>query len=119
MNGSGHPGASAPGAGGHPGLTPSRSLKNRLARELRRAIGSHGVLVFYSGPPPATADEPANGEKIGSREVVEADLLKLDSGEPLDVPAQAAWGYWRILDNGGLCVLQGDAPRDAAAGGDP
>jgi hypothetical protein len=83
----------------------SASLRSRLTFVVERAIGSNGVLAFYNGPAPATADDEATGEKLGTRALTPAELGDLRNGRHPELMPGAT--YWRLLDNGGLVVLQG------------
>ena len=64
-------------------ITLSASFHARVLRELHRAVGSEGTLVFYAGAMPEIVDDPAGGE---------ADCCaRADRGE------QNWWGLWRGL----------------------
>lgn len=84
----------------------STGLKNRIAATIARAIGSNGTVAFYSGEAPMSADDPPSGEKIGTRDLLVEEFGELRLGGQPVLPKGA--GYWRILDNGGLVVMQGD-----------
>jgi hypothetical protein len=92
-------------------ITLSTSFHNRIMRELRRAVGSEGRLAFFDGKMPLFPDDSAEGERVESREVTDADLDRLCLGHEPEMPKAA--GYWRLLDNGGLVLMQGDAKLDA------
>jgi hypothetical protein len=83
----------------------SSSLSSRITYVIERAIGSNGVLAFYSGPGPETADDEPTGEKLGTRALTPAELGELRNGRHPEMMKGA--GYYRLLDNGGLTVLQG------------
>lgn len=85
----------------------SLSLEHRLTREIVRHAGSQACLVFYRGTMPADCDEAAHGERVASlTPMSETSLRSLADGtEP---PMADGASYWRLLDNGGLVVMQGD-----------
>jgi len=84
----------------------SLSLERRLMRETVRHLGSQARLIRYSGRMPRTCEEPATGEKISSVAMDEPVMRELFGGrEPRLGDGE---GYWRLLDNGGLVVMQGD-----------
>ena len=87
-------------------ITLAATFHSRLMRELRRALGADGRLVFYKGPMPLWPDDPALNDKVAEREPTDEDLQRIiDANEP-DLPEGAR--YWRLLDNGGLVLMQGD-----------
>lgn len=88
-------------------LKYSASLQSRITFVIERAIGSNGVLVFYAGAPPASADDEPTGEKIGVRALTPAELGALREGRGPEMMKGST--YWRLLDNGGLVVMQGGA----------
>jgi hypothetical protein len=92
-------------------ITLATSFHARIMRELRRAVGSEGRLAFFAGKMPLFPDDQAEGERIETREVMDADLDRLCLGHEPEMPKAA--GYWRLLDNGGLVLMQGDAKLDA------
>jgi hypothetical protein len=85
----------------------SKTLQGRILFVVERAIGSNGVLAFYSGEPPETADDEPTGEKLGTRALTPAELGALRNGTQPEMMQGAS--YWRLLDNGGLVVMQGGA----------
>ena len=85
----------------------STSMERRLAREIVRHAGSQASLVFYRGTMPADCDEAAHGERVASlTPMSETSLRSLAEGTEPALPEDAK--YWRLLDNGGLVVMQGD-----------
>jgi hypothetical protein len=84
----------------------SLSLERRLLRETLRHVGSEARLMQYSGRMPRTCEDAATGEKIGSLRMDEEVVRKTFDGHEPDLAEGA--GYWRLLDNGGLVVMQGD-----------
>lgn len=85
----------------------SISLERRMTREIVRHAGSMASLVFYRGIMPASCDDTADGERVASlTPMSEASLRALADGTEPDLPDDAT--YWRLLDNGGLVVMQGD-----------
>lgn len=87
-------------------ITRSTSLDRRLERETVRHAGSEAKLVFYAGTMPASCEAPANGERVSDKAPDEAFVRAMASGiEPM-LPEGAH--YWRLYDNGGLVVMQGD-----------
>lgn len=86
----------------------SASLVRRLDRETERHVGSLAQLAFYSGTMPATLDDSANGEKIATLQPLPQGILigLRENREPELITGSS---YWRIYDNNGFCVFQGDA----------
>lgn len=78
----------------------SASLTRRLNAEINRAIGSNASMVFYDGAVPATLEASATGNKVKSGDI---------TGEAVTFTHNLPEGatYWRILDAGGLVVVQG------------
>lgn len=94
------------GRGGPGGdLKYAATLRARITYVVERAIGSNGVLAFYAGPAPETADDEPTGEKTGTRALTPQELAALRQGHGPELPKGA--DYWRLLDNGGLVVMQG------------
>jgi hypothetical protein len=92
-------------------ITLATSFHARIMRELRRAVGSEGRLAFFAGKMPLFPDDAAEGERVETREVTDADLDRLCLGHEPEMPKGA--GYWRLLDNGALVLMQGDGRLDA------
>ena len=84
----------------------SASLQRRLAMETVRAAGSMAVLIYYDGPMPERCEEAAKGERVGIHPANEGLVRGLSGGVEPKLLEGAA--YWRLLDNGGLVVMQGD-----------
>lgn len=87
-------------------ITMSISLQRRLVAEMERHAGSLASLVFYDGVLPATCDAPADGVKIKADPLPEGFMSHVRYGEEPALPTGAK--YWRVYDNGGICVMQGD-----------
>lgn len=87
-------------------ITRSVSLQRRLVHEMERHAGSLASLVFYDGAIPATCDDAADGVKIRAEPLPEAFMQHIAYGEEPALPHGAR--YWRVYDNGGICVMQGD-----------
>lgn len=85
----------------------SPSLVRRLDRETERHVGSLAQLVFYAGTMPATLDESADGEKIATLQPLPQGLL-ISLRENREPELITSSNYWRVYDNNGLCVFQGD-----------
>jgi hypothetical protein len=84
----------------------SLSLKRRLEHEVVRAVGSLGVLVYYKGEMPQSCELGAAGQRIESAQATEALVRELYQGmSPNPFPPAT---YWRLLDNNGNVVMQGD-----------
>jgi hypothetical protein len=87
-------------------ITLATTFQVRILGELRRAAGSLGRFDFFAGPRPLFTDDPATGERIESRDPTDEELEALVDGIEPEMPKGA--GYWRLLDNGGLVLMQGD-----------
>jgi hypothetical protein len=92
-------------------ITLATTYHARMMRELRRAAGSEGQLVFHAGKMPLFPDDSAESERLESREVTDADLDRICRGHEPEMPKEA--NYWRLVDNGGLVLMQGDGKLDA------
>jgi hypothetical protein len=85
----------------------SVSLEHRLLRETVRHAGSLATLLFYNGVMPASCEDSADGERVASlTPLTESTLRSLAEGTEPTLAEGAT--YWRLLDNGGLVVMQGD-----------
>jgi hypothetical protein len=85
----------------------SISLEHRLTREIVRHAGSLATLLYYQGTMPPSCDDTADGERVASlTPLEEAALRSLAEGHEPPLPDGA--NYWRLIDNGGLVVMQGD-----------
>jgi hypothetical protein len=83
------------------------SLEHRLTREIVRHAGSLATLVYYQGTMPASCDASADGERVASLSPMsETAVRSLAEGHEPTLADGA--NYWRLLDNGGLVVMQGD-----------
>ena len=87
-------------------ITLSVSLQRRLIAEMERHAGSLAALVFYDGVMPATCDEHADGAKIKAQPLPAEFMTHIRYGEEPGLPTGAK--YWRVYDNGGIVVMQGD-----------
>lgn len=87
-------------------ITLSVSLQRRLVAEMERHAGSLASLVFYDGVMPATCDGAADGVKISAAPLPQEFMTHVRYGEEPGLPTGAK--YWRVYDNGGICVMQGD-----------
>lgn len=85
----------------------SVSLERALVREMLRRAGSVAGLVYYTGPMPKHCEDQATGEKLGRSRAAEEAVRSLaaEGRQPDLVPGA---GYWRVLDNNGDVVMQGD-----------
>ena len=84
----------------------SLSLERRLQREMLRHVGSEARLMHYTGKMPRTCEDQATGEKLSSVPMSEPVVRSTFDGREPKLADGA--GYWRLLDNGGLVVMQGD-----------
>lgn len=85
----------------------SRSFDRRIARELVRQAGSQALLAYYDGTMPASCDEAAGGERVAALTPLDEQFLR-NLAEGVEPPLADGAKYWRLLDNGGLVVMQGD-----------
>lgn len=84
----------------------SMSLQRRLETETLRAAGSLARLHFYKGTMPLRCELQADGERIKGIPATEAMVRDLAQGNaPL---MEKGSNYWRLLDNGGNVVMQGN-----------
>lgn len=84
----------------------SVSLKRRLELEVVRHAGSMARLIFYKGAMPMRCELLAEGERIDSVPADEAKVRDLAQGNDPVRPEGA--NYWRLMDNNGNVVMQGD-----------
>ena len=87
-------------------IVRSLSLQRRMQTEMERHAGSMASLVFYDGSMPTTCDAAADGVKIRAEPLPEQFMLHVLYGEEPGLPTGAK--YWRVYDNGGICIMQGD-----------
>lgn len=86
-------------------IVKSLSLKRALVRETLRRVGSLGQFVYYRGDMPQACEDPAAGEHIDTGKISEAEIRMVADGvEPMTPPGR----YWRLIDNDGNVVMQGD-----------
>jgi hypothetical protein len=84
----------------------SLSLQRRLEAETVRHAGSLAKLVFYKGEKPLACEISADGERVASLDAGEHIVRDLFRGNEPNVVPEA--NYWRLLDNNGNVVMQGD-----------
>lgn len=84
----------------------STSLERRIESEIVRHAGSLARLHFYKGTMPQRCELQADGERIEGVPVGEAVVRDLAKGNAPLMPSGAT--YWRLMDNMGNVVLQGD-----------
>jgi len=84
----------------------STSLERRLLRETQRHAGSWAVMVFYKGAMPCRCELHAEGERLEQKSAPDWVVRDLVEGKEPELPPDA--GFWRLLDNNGNCVMQGD-----------
>lgn len=87
-------------------IVRSLSLQHRLVREMERHAGSLARLVFYDGVMPASCDGSADGAKVKVQDVPAGFWTQIFYNEEPGLPEGST--YWRVYDNGGLVVIQGD-----------
>lgn len=87
-------------------ILPSLSLRRRLVREMERHTGSLGSLAFYNGVMPGSCDAAADGSKVAAEPLREGFFTGITYGEEPALPEGAS--YWRVYDNAGAVVMQGD-----------
>jgi hypothetical protein len=84
----------------------SLSLQRRLVREMERHAGSLASLAFFDGVMPATCDAQANGARVMAESLPEGFFNRIFYGDEPVLPERAT--YWRVMNNDGECMLQGD-----------
>jgi hypothetical protein len=84
----------------------SVSLERRLLSETVRHAGSLAVLRFYHGTMPPCCEFAADGEWVETGKVSEATIRAMATGSAPTLPDGA--DYWRLMDNGGNVVMQGN-----------
>lgn len=84
----------------------SVSLKRRLEHETLRHAGSLARLIFYKGTMPLRCELQAEGERVESVVADEARVRDLAQGNDPVRPEGSS--YWRLMDNNGNVVMQGD-----------
>lgn len=84
----------------------SVSLKRRLEHEIVRHAGSLARLVHYKGEMPPRCELQAEGERVESMPAAEAQVRDLAQGNEPRLVEEAT--YWRLMDNNGNVVMQGD-----------
>lgn len=87
-------------------IVASLSLMRKLIRETERRAGSLAQLAFYDGVMPTSTEDQADGNKVATAGLPENFIADALYGE--EPPLVLGATYWRLLDNGGLVVLQGD-----------
>lgn len=84
----------------------SITLMRQLERETARLAGSVAALVYYDGQMPESCEAATHGERIELIHATEDTVRSLASGTEPAMPKGAT--YWRLFDNGGGVVMQGD-----------
>lgn len=84
----------------------SFSLQRRLEAETVRHAGSLARLHFYHGIMPLRCELVADGERVEGIPATEAMVRDLCQGNS-PLMAKGA-NYWRLLDNSGNVVMQGN-----------
>jgi hypothetical protein len=84
----------------------SVSLKRRLELEALRHTGSLARLIHYHGPMPQRCEFQAEGERVLSTDADEQTIRGMLQGEEPKLAKGAE--YWRLMDNNGNVVMQGD-----------
>lgn len=88
-------------------IVRSLSLTRRMIRETERHAGSMARLVFYDGVMPSSTDGVADGQKVHVQDMPADFVANMTYAQEPHMPDGAT--YWRLLDNGGNVVAQGDA----------
>lgn len=84
----------------------SAQVLHAVTLAVKRLAGSHAVLQFYKGPMPATCDDRAQGERVGTQEMPDDFIERArDEGEPA-LPRGA--DYWRLIDGNNNVLMQGN-----------
>lgn len=84
----------------------SVSLKRRLEHEIVRHAGSLARIIHYKGTMPPRCELQAEGERVESIAASEPQLRDLAQGNEPRLAEGA--NYWRLMDNNGNVVMQGD-----------
>lgn len=84
----------------------SLSLTKRLQLETVRHCGSLARIVLYKGEMPLKCELMAEGERVESMPAPEDRVRLLLQGSEPELVHGAT--YWRLLDNNGNVVMQGD-----------
>ena len=87
-------------------ITRSISLTRRLVHEMERHAGSLARVAYYDGVMPMTCDGVADGNRVHVQDVPEGFMADILYGQEPPLPERAR--YWRVLDNGGVVMMQGD-----------
>ena len=85
----------------------SVSLTRRLEHEIVRHAGTLARVIHYKGEMPPRCELQAEGERIESIAASEAQIRDLAQGNEPELIAPAT--YWRLMDNNGNVVMQGDS----------
>ena len=91
----------------------SISLERRLLRETQRHAGSWATMAFYNGTMPLRCELQADGERLERRSAPDWVIAELVANKEPELPAGAT--YWRLQDNNGNVVMQGDGLGKPAA----
>lgn len=82
------------------------SLTRRLELETLRHAGSLARIVLYKGEMPLKCELMAEGERVESIPASEERIRAMLQGSEPELIHGAT--YWRLLDNNGNVVMQGD-----------
>ena len=85
----------------------SVSLTRRLEHEIVRHAGSMARIIHYKGEMPLRCELQGEGERVESIAASEAQVRDLAQGNEPELIAPAT--YWRLMDNNGNVVMQGDS----------
>lgn len=103
--------------------TATRNAKANAAVDLLDAGAGPGLLRFYSGSQPASANDAATGTLLVEFELADPAFGNASSGVATanaisDTPAVATGtaGYWRALDSDANVVIQGTVTATGGGG---
>lgn len=84
----------------------SLRMMRRLIREIERDCGSRAELHYFDGMMPSSTDARAEGNKIAIMRPPDNFVADVIYGDEPELVRGAK--YWRLLNNDGNVVLQGD-----------
>jgi len=87
-------------------ITRSLSLLRRLTNEMERHAGSLARLAYFDGVMPANCDGVSDGTRVSVQDLPRGFMLDILYNTEPELPSGAT--YWRVFDNNGAVVLQGD-----------
>lgn len=87
-------------------IQQSIALMRRIEYETCRCAGSLARLLYYAGTMPIGCELRAESERVQSIDAPEPLVRDLAKGKEPHCPEGIT--YWRLLDNNGNCVMQGD-----------